>query len=176
MRIEELTEDHCTLQDLEKIVQLINEAYWKLQEAYFEKSFFSMTRINLNQLKETLSHADEKLFILRDEQNIIVGVIKLDLLPDNAKFGLFAIDSKHQGKKLGNQLVKYVEDYARGLGKKKMHIEVFTFAKKLSDYYESLGYACTGNSSSFFHESCIKPAYQNKDKKYLIEMSKDLTI
>lgn len=160
--------------DLEGISTVINSAYWEKQQYFFIDTPLSRTRIKVDELKAIINDPHQKLFVVIDKTKEVVGTILLELPPqkDFAKFGLFSIKKGFTGLNLGAYLVDFVESQARDLKRKNMVIEVFTFAKKLSCHYQKLGYNFTGKTYSFFHEDCIKPEYQDKDKRFLQEMSK----
>lgn len=163
--------------DFDAMVPLINEAYWNQQQHFFTDTPLSRQRISLNDLKNIHANPNQKLLVLFDKtKNAVSGVILLELPPTkpHAKFGLFALDSSSRGKKLGSDIVKYVEGYAKDQKRTFMKIEVFVFAPKLKAHYESLGYTSTGKVKSFFHSSCIKSAYQNTEGRYLEKMRKSL--
>lgn len=173
--------DYAILQvsakDQDLVVKLVNEAYWHHQQPFFLDIPASYERLNLAQFDCLMHDSTKTVFKLVRRSNLeILGVIAIEISPEkeNAKFGLFAMNRNHSGKKLGRLLIEYVENYALEKGRKLMVIEVFTFATRLAAYYERLGYACTGKTARFFHECCIHPEYQSQDKYYLNEMIKIL--
>jgi len=115
----------------------------------------------------------KKTFVLKcDDEVLGVIIIEIPTEKEYAQFGLFAMDQKYSGKKLGRLLIDHVENYAFERGKKIMKIHVFAFATQLADYYKQLGYSFTGNTTNFFHGNCIKPEFENSQKLYLNEMIK----
>jgi len=171
----EASSQNCTKEDLIKIVQLVDDAYWAMQMPFFTDSDLSRKRTDLDEIKEILDNPNKKLFLLRNKVAIL-GVMKLEIDPQSnfAMFGLFAIDKKYHGQQLGSVLIDHAEQYAKGVGKTVMKIEVFVFATKLADYYKKQGYVPTGEMKTFFHDSCILPWYQDPEKRYLLELSKKL--
>lgn len=167
----------ATVADQKKIILLVNNAYWHKQQPFFIDIPESRERLNLTQLSNLMKDTTQKVFVLRSADDILgVIVIEIPIGKDYAKFGLFAIDQKYFGKRLGRLLIDFVENYALEQGRKLMQIEVFTFATRLANYYKQLGYSFTGKIATFFHDKCIKPEYQNKDNLYLNEMIKILKI
>jgi GNAT superfamily N-acetyltransferase len=163
----------ASVSDQKKIILLVNEAYWYQQQPFFFDIPASHERLNLAQLSKLMKDSTKKIFVLRCADDILgVIVIEIPLREEYAKFELFAIDRKYFGKRLGRLLIDYVENYAFEQGRKVMKIEVFTFASRLANYYKKLGYSFTGKAVTFFHDNCIKPEYQNKNKLYLNEMTK----
>lgn len=159
----------------EKIISLVNEAYWAQQEPFFIDIPASHERLNFALLFNLMTDATKKTFVLVDEEHIYgVIVIEIPIAEDCAKFGLFAMDPKYVGKRLGRLLIDYVENCAFERGRKCMKIEVFSFATRLANYYQQLGYSFTGKQAAFFHDECIKPKYQNNNRLYLNEMIKIL--
>ncbi len=162
--------------DLEQIVNLINQAYWDQQQPYFDDNPESRKRIGLSDLFKLMSNPDQKIFVLINITNHdIAGVITIEFPKEEqvAKFGLFAMAKKYSGKRLGNVLVEYIENYAVSQAKKLMKIEVFSFAKNLISHYERLGYSLTGKTNTFFHECFVRADFQNSSKEYLLEMTKN---
>lgn len=165
--------------DQEKIISLVNDAYWRKQEPYFIDVPASRERLNSVEFSRLLKDAAHTIFLLM-ENNDILGVIAVEIPQDEeyAKLTLFAMQAtlaeKQTGKRLGRLLIAHAENYALERGRKMMKIEVLAFAARLADYYVELGYALTGKASPFFHEECIRPAYQNSSKLYLNEMIKIL--
>ena len=158
---------------LGKIASLINESYWYQQQQFFIDTPFSRERINEKTLSQIFQNPEQKIIVLRDDR-ILLGVIAF-ALPEGleAKILLFAINQQYQGRRIGQILLDFAEKKVVECGKQCMKLEVLVFAKKLIAYYETLGYTLTGNSASFFHESCIKAEYQTPNKIYLLEMSKN---
>lgn len=168
-----ITEAHSS--DQGKIIALVNEAYWHQQQAFFMDIPASHERLNLAQVSNLMKDATQKIFVLKCAEDLLgVIVIEIPIGEEYAKFGLFAINQKYFGKKLGRILIDYVENYAFEQGRKLMKIEVLTFTAGLANYYKQLGYSFTGKIAPFFHDNCIKPEYQNNDKLYLNEMIKIL--
>jgi GNAT superfamily N-acetyltransferase len=165
----------ANLNDQEKIILLVNEAYWRQQQPFFLDIPVSRERLNSIQLSQLMRDKTQKIFLLMENHHIL-GVIAIEIPKDEdyAKFTLFALHEKHRGKKFGRLLIGHAENYALERGRRIMKIEVFTFAARLSEYYARLGYAMSGKAVSFFHEECIRPEYQNSCKLYLNEMIKDL--
>ena len=162
---------------MQQMVLLINEAYWEQQQPFFIDTLASRERINLAELDKIMSDPNQRTYVLINKKNHRVAgtiIIELPAEEEQAKVGLLAIGKEYRGKKLGHTLVEYVENYARTLGRKLIKLEVFIFAKKLINYYESLGYSFTGNTAPFFHGNCIREKYRNSSDHYLSEMAKKL--
>ena len=139
----------------------------------------SSERMNRHEWNKILSETHQKAYALQQRvTKEIVGVIVLEIPPkiDYGKFGIFAVAKSYRGKKIGHILIDHVEQIAKASSKKSMKIEVLVFAKRLEEYYQKLGYVCTGKTASFFHNGCIKPEYRNADSHYLKELEKILSI
>lgn len=166
------------LMDFEMIIAIVNEAYWSQQQHFFIDSPLSRKRIDLNALHKINEDSSQKLFVLFNKtKNVISGVILFELPKDRlfAKFGLFALDNSCRGKNLGPEMITFVERCAVQNGRKKMKIEVFTFANKLAEYYKTFGYIPTGKTKTFFHKDCIHEQYRNESELYLQKMVKSLS-
>lgn len=163
--------------DFERIITLVNEAYWHYQQNYFDDSEFSRERINIEQLHNINNNANQNLLVLFDKtKNIVAGVILLEFPQEKsfAKFGLFAIDKSYKGNNLGREMISFVERYAKENNRNLMKIEVFTFAPKLASHYQSLGYCTTHKVKTFPRKDCIRVQYRNEAGKYLQKMIKDI--
>ena len=161
--------------DLETIVELVNNAYWDLQQEFFIPSKESRERTTLNELREIVNDPHKQLFVLIDKvKKAMVGTILLEIEEDHAKFGQFAIAREYRKKKLGHILIDHVEKRAVQEGRNIMKIEVFHFAQHLAAHYQQLGYVFTGKTEPFRHSNCVKLEYRDANNKYLREMEKHL--
>lgn len=161
----------------ESIIQMINDSYWFQQEPFFVDSPFSKERMSIQKWDDILLDPKNQMYVLQEAATRgVIGVIVLEIPPNEeyVKFGVFAIAKTHQGKKIGKILIDHVEQVARGLLKKMVRIEVFTFAHHLEAYYQKLGFLYTGRTKSFFHAECIKPEYRDRASQYLKILEKKL--
>jgi GNAT superfamily N-acetyltransferase len=161
------------------IIKLINDSYWAQQEPFFIDSSKSRKRMSIHRWDDILLDLHQKAYVLQETTTLtIVGVIVLEIpqFEEYAKFGVFAISKTHQGKKLGEILIRHLEELARRLLKKSMRIEVFAFAHHLETYYQKLGYVYTERTNSFFHAECIKPEYRDKASQYLRLLEKNFKL
>ena len=162
---------------LEKIITLVNEAYWDQQQHFFNDTPRARERINAENIDQILNNPNKKLYLMIDKtNNAVAGTILLETVPEknHAKFGLFAISKEYQGRGLGPTLVTHVEKKAQSLGKRKMKIEVFIFAPRLAHHYGRLGYSYTGKKYEFPHWDSVRLEHQFEDKNYLIGMKKKI--
>lgn len=163
--------------DLEEVVNLINEVYWLKQKTFFKDCPEARARTSAEEIRIIAKgDNDSKLFVALDIESKIAGAIVFDsaMGHEYAKFGPFAIAPAYLGKGAGQQLLSYVENLARLMGKTHMKIEVFTFANSLCSYYEKLGYQLTGHAKTFLHDEFILEQYKETNNRYLLEMQKTL--
>lgn len=163
----------------EWIIPLINEAYWKQQQHFFNDTPAARERMNVEKMRKILTDPTKRLYLMiKDTLQEVVGTILFEerLGKNKATFGLFAIAAEHQGKGLGHAMLAHIEEVARIQNKQIMKIKVFVFAERLRGYYECLGYRYTGKSSEFFHGDSIREEYRNRisDQRYLLQMEKKI--
>lgn len=164
--------------DTDATVKIVNNAYWNQQKIYLDAGDQSL-RTSASEVANLLYSRTNKLFLaVHKETDSIAGLILYDHTNKvkSASFGLFAIDAVHQGKQLGNHLVKFVEEYAERRGKAKIKIEVLGFAKRLQGYYETLGYKKTGTSHRFsdVSQAKLKSEYVNSPDACYVVMKKTI--
>lgn len=166
------------LQDYEKIVQLVNDAYWKEQSAFFIDNELSRTRINLEEVNRICETKGEYLFVLYNPLlNQVWGVVWVELKENEsyASWGLFALDPICRGKKMGLKIISQIESWVKELGRDRIIIEVFSFAENLGKHYQTMGYQFTGENIKFIHSECLREEFKRADGQYLRKMEKKIT-
>lgn len=162
--------------DFEKIVSLVNDAYWNYQKTYFTDSEKSRVRTDLSALHAISTNPLQKLLVLYDKtKQSVSGVIVLDLPAEKkyAKFGMFALDPSCKGTSLGKEMISFVERCAQENERRRMKIEVFIFAPHLERHYQSLGYISARKEKKFPHNDCIRDEYRNERELYVRKMTKE---
>jgi GNAT superfamily N-acetyltransferase len=84
-------------------------------------------------------------FLVKEEEDVLLGCVCVELRGDRAYLGLLSIDPARQGTGLGRQLNAAAEDYARDQGAGWMDLRVVSPREaQLVPIYTKLGYAVTG--------------------------------
>lgn len=162
--------------DFKEMESVINESYWSYQKSFFTDTPTSRKRIDFMEIAALYRNQNLQLFVLSDKNAKVLGAICVSLPPHEtyAKFELFALDASVRGQNKGSEVINFVEEWVRSHDRLTLKIEVFTFADKLANYYQALGYEFNGIEKEFFHSDCIREEYQNPHGQYLQEMEKTL--
>ncbi|MFZ0885135.1 MAG: GNAT family N-acetyltransferase [Candidatus Acidiferrales bacterium] len=143
--------------DVDAIARVVNVAFRRAESFFVERD-----RID----GETLRRMMEKgRFLLAEEGGELLGCVYLELRGERAYFGLLAVDPARQRKGLGRQLIREVEDVARGAGCRFMDIQIVNLRAELPPFYR--GYVETGTAP-------FPAEVATKEKCYFIVMSKPL--
>ena len=104
-----------------------------IKKSYFRELYRTWVKNSLNK-----SFADKVLYIKNDKE--IIGFVTIKLNADDASIGLIAISNKHQGKGLGNVLLKSAENFCINNGR--YYLKIPTQKKNIQacKFYHKNGY------------------------------------
>jgi RimJ/RimL family protein N-acetyltransferase len=146
--IEVATIDH----DLIRAADVINAAYTKVM--YLREE---VQRITPQEISRLISYPEKRLYLCLSPKGEICGTILLDFIEETkAEIGLFSIHPNYQGKQIGQNFMRHVEqDAFKGANTVILKV-VPLFQEKLIKFYEKLGYCGTGETIDFPIEDKIK--------------------
>ncbi|ATO20394.1 GNAT family N-acetyltransferase [Acinetobacter sp. LoGeW2-3] len=136
----------ATLQEIEALVALINNAYRSNLGWTHEHSIVSGDRINEAQLSELLIQPDYELYVL-EKHGQVIGLTEL---VDAIEIGSFAIDPERQNSGYGRVLLDFAEAYTKQKPPfKTLRMSVLNVRTELIAYYERRGYSKTGEIKDY---------------------------
>lgn len=121
--------------DVPTLVRLINEAF------RVEDAFVIGDRTNGGEVSARMEHG---AFLLAEGDRGALGCVYVRSQAEPGYFGLLAVDPAVQGRGLGRQLVALAEARLLEAGRQKVEIAVVSERPELVSFYESLGYAVSG--------------------------------
>lgn len=134
--------------------------------AYRVEDFFKVgDRTNAREISEFLVH--ETFLVARDEDEAIVGAVRVAISGARGHFGMLSVDPAAQGTGLGRALVVAAEDFARARGCTVMDLEVASPRTELPPFYRKFGYEVTGTAEWPAHV-----LHELKSPAHFIVMSK----
>lgn len=111
--------------------------------AYRVEDFFKVgDRTDAREVAEFLLH--ETFLVARDEDDAIVGAVRVSTDGERGHFGMLSVDPAAQGTGLGRALIAAAEDFARERGCTVMDLEVASPRTELPPFYRKFGYEVTG--------------------------------
>jgi len=114
-----------------------------INAAYRVEDFFKVgDRTNVREVADYL--LTETFLVARDEDDAIVGAVRVSIHADRGHFGMLSVSPPAQGTGLGRTLVEAAERFARERGCTTMDLEVASPRTELPPFYEKLGYTVTG--------------------------------
>lgn len=165
--VEIATIDH----DLSKVAKVINFAYKKVKYLQDE-----VERITPSELRGFISHPNQRLYLCISPSQEICGTILLDFFEQKkAEIGLFAIDPKYQGFKIGPVFMSYVEQEAFRKVQTIILKVIPLFQEKLVKFYERQGYRATRVRVAFPEEDLrryIRSEYRDQVFFSIMQKSK----
>ncbi|MGZ3376838.1 MAG: GNAT family N-acetyltransferase [Phenylobacterium sp.] len=139
--------------DLAEIVELSNWAYRGAGEvkSWTRESYLQGERTTAEALRADLAQTPAANILLwRDEAEELLGHFWLEPAGDDVWYlGLLSVRPDRQDQKLGRRLLAAAEDYARGLGGRRMRMTVINVRDTLIAWYQRRGYALTGEVRPF---------------------------
>jgi GNAT superfamily N-acetyltransferase len=134
----------------EALTTLINDAFYAVS-GYLKRSG-TEKRTTVEEIASTISRSEMIiLYNPAEDASVVLGTVRVYTLDsDTAGVGFLAVDLKEQGKGFGKLLMNAAEQMGRGLGCKKMQLELLmpregkheALAKRKA-WYEKLGYGVT---------------------------------
>ncbi|MEO8539805.1 MAG: GNAT family N-acetyltransferase [bacterium] len=140
-----------------------------VNSAYRVEDFFKVgDRTNVREIADFL--LTETFLIARDEDEVIVGAVRVAIDAERGHFGMLSVAPEAQGTGLGRRLVEAAEEFARGRACTLMDLEVASPRAELPPFYEKFGYTVTGTA-----EWPEEARSELKSPAHFIVMSKFLT-
>lgn len=147
-KIDALTDDSAEIKQLSKSKYDINEIYdlayvsgkysrFKKDNLFGELNFKKLYKKWIDNSITKQFADDILLYFLKDK---IVGFVTYKKNADFAQIGLIAVDSEHQGKGIGKQLIQKVENCLFREGIKKLRIPTQLENKEACSFYKKIGY------------------------------------
>jgi len=104
----------------------------------------------VSQLNLSAKYEKHAFFIVAD--NYIIGDVNIIDQPDflfkrdqySCWLGITIGEKSYRGLGIGKDAMRFIENYARNLGYKRMELGVFEFNQKAIDFYKKLGYVQIG--------------------------------
>ena len=113
--------------------------------AYRVEDFFKVgDRTNVREIAEFLLH--ETFLVARDEDDEVVGAVRVSLQGGRGHFGMLSVAPSVQGGGLGRTLIGAAERFARDRGCTSMDLEVASPRTELPPFYRKFGYEVTGRA------------------------------
>ena len=142
--------------DVKTLVELINQAYRTNTGRSWtnEQHIVTGDRINVQQLKQTLTQENFCLFIaemVEDLESVLVACIGLTFLQNSVEIGTFCVASAWQNQGIGKHVLKYAEKMAVEHFPTLSHYEMWVLdsRKELIQYYARCGYAKTQHTEPY---------------------------
>ena len=137
--------------------------------AYRVEDFFKHgDRTDVREVSDYL--VSETFLIARNDDDDIVGAVRVSVHEARGHFGMLSVDPAYQGTGLGRALIEAAEHYCSNLGCTMMDLEVVNLREELPPLYRRFGYEISGEAPW--------PDDANEDLKvpaHFIVMSKQLT-
>ena len=136
--------------DVPAMEALINRAF------EVEKFFIARDRTTA---AETAAMRDKGVFLLAEENGLLLACVYVELRNDRGYFGVLSVDPAQQKRGLGRTLVLAAEDYARTKGCKAMDIRVVNLRTELPPFYDKLGYKTIATEPFSMPEDASQPCH-----------------
>lgn len=124
------------------------EALVAIEQACFAAGYADKM-MSRDDFAEVLSDDDAALFCAV-ENGEVAGYAFLILEEEAANFDSLAVSPAHQGKGLGEQLFRHVEDYCRTQGIPRLNLEIKETNYALLKRYHGYGYKCFEVEPGFY--------------------------
>jgi ribosomal protein S18 acetylase RimI-like enzyme len=116
-----------------------------VNRAYRVEDFFKVgDRTNVREVSDYL--LTESFLIARDEDDNIVGAIRVSIDGERGHFGMLSVDPSAQGTGLGRTLISSAERYCGERGCTWMDLEVASPRTELPALYRKFGYEVSGEA------------------------------
>ncbi len=144
----------ATDEDIPRIHSLIEMCYrgeFAKKGWTCETDLIDGVRITEEALVEQFKTTGSAFTYHTNEQDEIVGCVYTRAFPDEQKLyvGMLSVHPLFQAKGLGKNLMTATEDIAKEAGCTKLYITVITCRKELIEWYEKMGFTCTGEFFPF---------------------------
>ncbi len=111
----------------------------RYKEALALRQLILRDPLNMKYTEKELEHDKIMIYFGYDDNGEILGVVGLEKLsPIKAQLRQMAVHDKLQGKGVGRQLVRFLEDYCRKEGMKEIQLDARYPAR---GFYAKLGYS-----------------------------------
>ena len=124
--------------DAEKIIALINEAFYP-RESFFVEG----PRTNKAEIDELMSKG---AFLLAEAGDDLSGCVYVELRGERSYLGLLSVDPAQQQNGLGSLLMVAAEAYCRERGSRFMDIYIVNLRTELPAFYQRRGYVASGTT------------------------------
>ena len=139
-----------------------------INAAYRVEDFFKVgDRTDVREVADYLLH--ETFLIARNEDDDIVGVVRVSLHGERGHFGMLSVAPAAQGSGLGRQLLEAAEAFALDQGCTWMDLEVASPRLELPAFYRKFGYEVSGRA-----EWPEKELHTLKSPAHFVVMSRQL--
>lgn len=145
--------------DAEKIIALINEAFYPRESFFVERP-----RTNRSDVEDLMSKG---VFLLAEAGDALSGCVYVELRGQRSYLGLLSVNPALQQNGLGSLLIDAAENYCRERGSRFMDIYIVNLRTDLPPFYERRGYVATGTTP-------IPEDIETKLPCHFINMSKPL--
>jgi len=143
----------ATLQDLSRLVALINSAYrgevskkgWTTEADLLRGEL----RTDVKTLEELMDTEGAIFLKCANEREEIEGCVYLHKKENKLYLGMLSVSPMLQSKGTGKQLMGAAENYAKQKGCDTIFMRVISVRHELIRWYEKLGYFKTGQTEAF---------------------------
>ncbi len=139
-------------QDIPALVVLINSAYrgeGSKQGWTTEADLIGGLRTDEADLLAVFNAPDTTFYKYTDENNAIIGCVRLQRKEEKLYLGMLAVSPMLQAKGIGKQLLQTAEMHARQHNCRTIFMTVFSARPELIAWYERHGYCPTGEVIPF---------------------------
>lgn len=148
MKIEYIPIDFTNMNDCAILAKWSSdpEINYLITPNFHQKSLTSFSPEYVSRLNLFAKYNKYAFFIVLD--NYVIGDINIIDNPDflykqdnnSCWLGITIGEKNYRGLGIGKEAMKYIEQYARSLGYKRLELGVFEFNKKAIEFYKKLGY------------------------------------
>lgn len=163
-----ITLESASTDDVEKLNQLINEAYRGQMGWTRETEIVGGTRSSVEDVRNLILSPNAHLFTAKINGEI-AACICVEEKEDKAYIGTFAVSPYYQNQGIGKQVLSLAENYAvNKLDSKKIMMAVISQREELISFYERRGYIRTGEITDYpVHLNVGVPAVEGLTIEYL---------
>lgn len=123
----------------------MNESLYNLCSATSEEAEILNGKIDLFNSEQLSFHGkieEFRNYVIKDKENIVAGIRTCIYLNECMFISVLFVDELNRGKGLGTLLLKHVEEEAKSIGLRLIHLDTFDFQAK--DFYLRQGYEIFG--------------------------------
>jgi len=144
---------HATVQDVPRIVELLNSAYrgersakgWTTEAHLIAGD----VRTDVANVKEVMQRPGSVFLVYKDDAGLILGCVNLQQHERGIYLGMFSVEPEQQGGGIGKKLLMASEDHARKVGSPSIYMYVISVRDELIHWYKRYGYRETGERVPF---------------------------